>query len=97
MTLQRLEDFRLMRRGDRSSGEFEVFVEVSPLTRRQLARAPEWTCATHERLFGAHLNGLAGRSSQATLATVNARLDRLQHPPGRAAQPTTRGDWSIGR
>jgi hypothetical protein len=97
-TLKRLAQFRLFCPTSTSRDHFDVFVEVPPLTRAQLARMPEWTCTTHDRLFGAHLNGLAGRSDrQARIASVTARLDRLQHRPGRDAQPATGLDRSIGR
>jgi hypothetical protein len=97
-TLKRLAEFGLIRRADSSGDNLEVFLEVAPLTQRQLARAPEWTRATHERLFGAHLEGLTGRSErQQKIATITARLDRLERPPGRSAQPATGLDRSLGR
>lgn len=98
MTLRRLEEFRLARRAGGPGDQLEVFVEVSPLTRSQLARAPEWTRATHDRLFGAHLEGLAGRSErQVQITSITARLDRLQHLPGRSAQQAAGLDRSLGR
>jgi hypothetical protein len=96
--LRRLEQFKLVRRTGVATGHFEMFVEVPPLTRGQLDRVPEWTRATHERLFGAHLDGLASRSDrQAKIASVTARLNRLQHPPGRGTRPATGLGRSIGR
>ena len=96
--LRRLEQFRLVRPAGATPDHFEVFVEVPPLTGGQLARVPEWTRATHERLFGAHLDGLVGVSDRdARIASVTARLDRLQHPPGRGTRPATGLDRSIGR
>jgi hypothetical protein len=66
------------------------------LTRGQLDRVPEWTRATHERLFGTHLDGLAGVSERdAKITSITARLDRLQQPTG--AQRTTGLGRSVGR
>jgi hypothetical protein len=96
--LRRLEQFKLVRRAGVSDDQFEMFVEVPPLTRGQLVRVPEWTRATHERLFGAHLDGLAGVSERdARIASITARLDRLQQPSGRGAERTTGLGRSIGR
>lgn len=90
--LKRLEQFRLVRRAGVPDDHFEVFVEVPPLTRGQLVRVPEWTRASHERLFGAHLDGLADASERdAKIASITARLDRLQRLNGRGAER------SIGR
>jgi hypothetical protein len=75
-----------------------VFVEVPPLTRGQLHRVPEWTRASHERQFGAHIEGLAGVSERdAKIASITARLDRLQQPTGRGAERTAGLGRSIGR
>lgn len=97
-TLKRLAQFRLVHPASTSRDHFDVFVEVPPLTRAQLARMPEWTRTTHERLFCAHLDGLTGRSDrQAKIAAINARLDRLQHSSGRGARPAAGLDRSLGR
>lgn len=97
-TLKRLAQFRLVYPASTSHDHLDVFVEVPPLTRAQLARMPEWTRTTHDRLFGAHLDGLAGRSNrQAKIASVTARLDRLQQPTSRGTQPATGLDRSLGR
>jgi hypothetical protein len=94
--LKRLEQFRLVRLPGPADDHFEVFVEVPPLTRGQLDRVPEWTRATHERLFGTHLDGLAGVSERdAKITSITARLDRLQQPTG--AQRTTGLGRSVGR
>lgn len=67
----------------------DVYTQVAPLSPRQLARCPEWTRDTHERLFGAHLDRIDDRSRhQASVASITARLDRLQHGTGHA---TSRG------
>jgi hypothetical protein len=96
--LRRLEQFRLVRPTGTTYDHFDVFVDVPPLTRGQLDRVPEWTRTTHHRLFGAHLDGLADRSDrQAKIASVTARLDRLQHPPGRSTRAATDLDRSIAR
>jgi hypothetical protein len=93
-----LDQFRLVGRSSPAGDSFDVFVEVPPLTRAQLARVPEWTRTTHERLFGAHLDGLTGHSErQAKIAAITARLDRLQQSSGRGAQRSTGIDRSLGR
>jgi hypothetical protein len=97
-TLKRLDQFRLVGRTSPAGDSFDVFVEVPPLTRAQLARMPEWTRTTHERLFGAHLDGLTGRSErQAKIAAITARLDRLQISSGRGTQAAAGLDRSPGR
>jgi hypothetical protein len=98
VTLKRLADFHLIRGTGPSGNHFEVFVEVSPLTPRQLERLPEWTRATHERLFGAHLEGITRTDEhQARIATITARLDRLQQPAGRGPDQATGLQRAIGR
>jgi hypothetical protein len=97
-TLKRLADFHLLSSTSPSGDHFEVFVEVSPLTPRQLARLPEWTRATHGRLFAMHLDGLTGVSErEARIATITARLDRLQLPAGPATEPASGLQRVLGR
>jgi hypothetical protein len=97
-TLKRLKQFRLVRSAGASGDSFEVFVEVPPLTRAQLDRAPGWTRSTHERLFGAHLDGLVGVSErESRIASITARLDRLQQQTARGAERTTGVDRFVGR
>jgi hypothetical protein len=97
-TLKRLADFHLIRHAGPSGDHFEVFVEVSPLTPRQLVRLPKWTRATHERLFSAHLDGLTVNDQRhARIATITTRLDRLQQPTGRQPDQPTGFQRAIGR
>jgi hypothetical protein len=99
VTQKRLTACGLVRRAGASDDRhFEVFVEVSPLTPRQLERLPEWTRATHDRLLGAHLDGLgATTEQQARIAGITALLDRLQQPSGRSAGPATGVERALGR
>jgi hypothetical protein len=85
-TLRRLTDFHL---GEwiEPGRALAVYTEVAPLTERQLQRLPGWTQATHERLLGAHLDGIAARDSHsARVADITTRLDRLEQP--HTTQPT---------
>jgi hypothetical protein len=62
---------------------FDVYGQVAPLNPRQLARLPKWTQDTHERLFGAHIEQLDhGSRHQASVASITARMDRLQYGTG---------------
>ena len=64
-----------------------VRTEVAPLSRRQLARLPEWTRQVHDRLLGTHLDRLTLAHTDRTLdpdqsldpTRITARLDHLQH------------------
>jgi len=60
-----------------------VYAEVPPLGDRALARVPEATRRSHERLLGEHLDRLATSeppaSTRAVAADMTARLDRLQY------------------
>jgi hypothetical protein len=99
VTLKRLAQFGLIRpAGPPDERHFEVFVEVAPLTPRQLARLPEWTRATHDRLLGAHLDGLASTTEhQARIAGITARLDRLQQPAGQSVGTAAGVQRALGR
>ena len=67
--------------------ELGVRTEVAPLSSRQLARLPEWTRQTHDRLLGTHLDRFTRAHTDRTLdpdrsldtARITARLDHLQH------------------
>jgi len=67
--------------------ELGVRAEVAPLSARQLARLPEWTRQTHDRLLGTHLDRLALAHTDRALdpdrsletARITAHLDHLQH------------------
>jgi hypothetical protein len=85
-TLNRLVQFGLARPAPDDAG-LDVFRKVAPLSSRQLARVPEWTHATHERMFGTHLEqlGESGRR-RSNVASIGARLDRLQHATPVAAR-----------
>ncbi len=85
-TMNRLVQYRLARPTSEGAG-LDVFRQVSPLTPRQLERVPQWTRDTHERLFSAHLEQFDDVARhQANVASITARLDRIQN--GTAA-PTT--------
>ena len=82
-SVDRLVHYRLARPATTGVG-LEVFHRVAPLTARQLDRSSAWTRDTHQRLFSEHLeqfNDLA--SHRANLASVTARLDRIQYGAGR--------------
>jgi hypothetical protein len=99
VTLKRLAQFGLVHpAGPAADRHYEVFLEVSPLTPRQLARLPEWTRATHDRFLGTHLDGLAGTTGhQAQVAQITARLDRLQRPAGHSVGHATGVQRGLGR
>lgn len=96
-TVERLARFRLARPAPHGAG-LDVFCQVPPLSPRQLARVPEWTRDTHERLFGAHLEQIDHLARhQASVASITARLDRLQHAAGHAANGLTPHGHALGR
>lgn len=96
-TLQRLVRFGLATPAVAGAG-LDVYRQVAPLTPRQLARLPEWTRDAHERLFGAHLEQIdLGARHQANVASITARLDRLQQGQGRAAYGPTLHGQALGR
>lgn len=78
-TLDRIVRFGLARPAADGDG-LDVYRQVAPLSGRQLTRVPEWTRETHNRLFGAHLDQVGDRGGhQRDVASITARLDRLQH------------------
>jgi hypothetical protein len=87
-TLNRLVQYRLASPSPDGAG-IDVYRQVAPLSPRQLARVPEWTHDTHERLFGTHLEQLGDHAQhRSNVASMGARLDRLQHgPPTVAPEP----------
>ncbi|MGZ7019242.1 MAG: hypothetical protein ACXVL8_18900 [Acidimicrobiia bacterium] len=95
-TLQRLVRFDLATPAADGTG-LDVYRKVAPLTPRQLARAPRWTRDTHERLFGAHLERVDDRARhQTSVASITARLDRLQDGPGRTVDGMTPHGHALG-
>jgi hypothetical protein len=96
-TLERLARFGLARPAPDGAG-LDVFRQVPPLSPRQLTRMPEWTRDTHELLFGAHLEQIDHLARhQASVASITARLDRLQHGAGHAAAHPTPHGHALGR
>ena len=82
-TMNRLVQYRLARPVPDGAG-LEVFRQVSPLTPRQLERVPQWTRDTHERLLDSHLEQFDDIAQhQANVASITARLDRIQSGTGR--------------
>jgi hypothetical protein len=95
-TLQRPVRFGLATPAADGAG-LDVYRQVAPLIPRQLARLPQWTRDTHERLLGAHLEQIDDRARhQANVASLTARLDRLQHGPGHAIDRPTTHSQSLG-
>jgi hypothetical protein len=77
-TLQRVTQFRFGEWIEPGTA-LAVYTEVAPLSERQLQRLPAWTQTTHQRLLGAHLDGIAARDSNSPrVADITVRLDRLQ-------------------
>lgn len=96
-TLERLARFGLARPAPGGAG-LDVFRQVPPLKPRQLARMPEWTRDTHQRLFGAHLEEIDHLARhQANVASITARMDRLQHGAGLAPNGLTPQGHGLGR
>jgi len=96
-TLQRLVRYGLASPAVDGAG-LDVYRQVAPLAPRQLARLPEWTRDAHERLFGAHLEQIdESARHQTNVASITARLDRLQHGPGHAANAVTAHGHALGR
>lgn len=96
-TLQRLVRFGLATPAADGAG-LDVYRHVAPLAPRQLARLPEWTRDTHERMFGAHLEQVDHSARhQANIASLTVRLDRLQHGPERATTDLTPHGQALGR
>jgi hypothetical protein len=80
-TLDRLVRYGLARPAPDGTG-LDVYRQVAPLSPRQLAGVPAWTNDTHERLFGTHLEQVEDLAQhRSKVASMGARLDRLQHGP----------------
>jgi hypothetical protein len=76
--LDRIAGFHLARWAEPGQA-LEVYTEVPPARGRLLTRLPEWSRQAHDRLLGAHLDGLVGsRDRELEVSGVKARLDRLQ-------------------
>jgi len=83
-TMNRLVHYRLARPVPDGAG-LEVFQQVSPLTAHQLERVPQWTRDTHERLLDTHLEQFDDLAQhQANVASITARLDRIQNGTSRS-------------
>ncbi|MEZ5242555.1 MAG: hypothetical protein R2696_12580 [Microthrixaceae bacterium] len=85
----RMVQYGLVRRS--GGAGLDVFLEVAPLQARQLERVPEWTRATHERLFSAHLEGFDGVAEHQAKVTAAVDLDRFRdriHPVPDRTPPT---------
>lgn len=96
-TLQGLVRFALADPAADAAG-LDVYRQVAPLGPHLLARVPEWTRATHKRLFGARLEQIDDVARhQTSVASITARLDCLQHGPGRAANAPTPHGQALGR
>jgi len=79
-SLERLSQFRLAEWIERGTA-LAVYTEVTPFSASRVARVPEWTREAHERLLGAHLDGIATETDHgARIAEITARLDRLERP-----------------
>ena len=90
-TLNRLVHYRLASPAPDGAG-LEVFQQVSPLTSRQLERVPQWTRDTHERLLDTHLAQFDDLAQhQANVASITARLDRIQNGTSRSNGVATHG------
>lgn len=96
-TLDRLVQFRLARVAPEGAG-LDVYYQVSPLRPHQLERVPPWTRETHERLFSAHLEQFDDVSRhQANVASITARLDRIQNGTGRPTPGVAPHGQALGR
>lgn len=96
-SLQRLVRFDLATPAVDGAG-LDVYQQVAPLNPRQLARLPEWTRGTHDRLFGSHLDHLENHTRhQTSVASITARLDRLQHSPAHTPTQSTPPGKALGR
>ncbi|HMQ27677.1 MAG TPA: hypothetical protein PKA98_16930, partial [Acidimicrobiales bacterium] len=83
--LNRLVQFGLAKPAPSGAG-LDLYRHVAPLSTRQVARVPQWTRDTHERLFGAHLEEIDELAQhQASVASITARLDQIQIGTGRPA------------
>lgn len=96
-TLNRLVQFRLAAPSADGPG-FDVPLQVPPLASHQLNRVPGWTRDVHERLVGAHLTSLTHTPQhRANVASITARLDRIQNNAGRPSNGASRHGQGIGR
>jgi hypothetical protein len=91
--LDRLVLFQFVRWAEPGQA-LEVYTEVPPARGRLLTRLPEWSREAHDRLLGAHLDGLARSGNrELEVSAITARLDRLQ----RADAPSLGPIPAIGR
>ena len=93
----RMVKFGLVRRGG-GPDRFDVFLEVAPLQARQLERVPEWTQATHERLFSAHLEGFDGVAEhRAKVTSAAVDLDRFRDRATQFSRTPPSARQALGR
>jgi hypothetical protein len=96
-TMDRLTKFGLAHRGT-DPDRLDVYLEVAPLHAGQLQRVPEWTRATHERLFGAHLEGFDGVAEhRAKVTDAAVDLDRFRDRATRADSTQPAAQQALGR
>lgn len=96
-TLDRLARFGLARPAPDGAG-LDVYRQVPPLSPRQLAQVPEWTRVAHDRLFDAHLDQIDDRARhQANVASITARLNRLQQGPSHPTNGVSGPGQALGR
>lgn len=96
-TLDRIVRFGLARPAADGAG-LDVYRQVAPLSGRQLTRVPAWTRETHEQLLGTRIDqvgDLAGH--QRDVASITARLDRLQHGRGTTSPSVSTHGQALGR
>lgn len=96
-SMDRLVRYRLARPATTGVG-LEVFRQVAPLAPRQLDRVSSWTRDTHERLFSTHLEQFDDVAQhQSKVASITARLDRIQHGTGRSPTGIDHQGLALGR
>lgn len=96
-TMERLAKFGLARRGT-DPNQIDVYLEVAPLHDGQLKRVPEWTRATHERLFSAHLEGFDGVAEhRAKVTDAAVDLDQFRDRVTRTDSTQPAAQQALGR
>lgn len=85
-SIDRLVRYRLARWD--TDHTLEVYGQAPGLERHHVTRLPEWSQRTHERLLDQHIQNIGARDQTADkVATITARLDRLERP--RLIEPTS--------
>lgn len=96
-TLDRLVRYRLARPSHDGPG-LDVYRQVAPLSPRQLERVPDWTTRSHERLLDSHLEQIdSATQHQSSVASLSARLDRIQQRPTSANTERSTVAEGLGR